>query len=136
MKKTINFKDENTFKNLERQAYDGTIDISDFPAAEFKYFYKLKELYAHFKFLGCPKEDAVRIKTLLMKQYADDVYERDTAYRIAKKYQDNIKIAHIRLADINGSRDALEIAMFACEIVGAMMGDDSFANLQKRKFEK
>lgn len=42
MKIALNFKDKDTFRKLERQAYDGTIDVTKFPPAEYRYFSELK----------------------------------------------------------------------------------------------
>ena len=42
MRTILNFKDKDTFRKLERQAYDGTIDVTKFPPAEYKYFSELK----------------------------------------------------------------------------------------------
>ena len=41
MKIALNFKDKDTFRKLERQAYDGTIDVTKFPPAEYRYFSEL-----------------------------------------------------------------------------------------------
>ena len=35
MKTILNFKNPDEFKQLERQAYNGTLDVSDFPPAEY-----------------------------------------------------------------------------------------------------
>ena len=35
MKIILNFKNPDEFKQLERQAYNGTLDVSDFPPAEY-----------------------------------------------------------------------------------------------------
>ena len=50
MKIIINFSDADTFRRLERQTYNGTLDVSDFPPAEYKYFSELRKIYYAFKF--------------------------------------------------------------------------------------
>lgn len=66
MKIILNFKDGNTFHRLERQAYDGTVDVSDFPPAEYKYFSELRKIYYAFKFEGLAKSDAEKQKAVLL----------------------------------------------------------------------
>ena len=58
MKIILNFKDTDTFRKLERQAYDGTLDVSDFPSAEYMYFSELRKIYYAFKFENLPEEEA------------------------------------------------------------------------------
>ena len=44
MKIILNFKNPDEFKRLEHQAYNGTLDVSDFPPAEYKYFSELRKI--------------------------------------------------------------------------------------------
>lgn len=46
--KKINFNDPATFEKLEHMAYENTLDYTDFPPAEYKYFDKLSQLIEVF----------------------------------------------------------------------------------------
>lgn len=133
MKIIINFKDEDTFRKFERQAFDGTIDVSDFPSAEYRYFSELKKLYYAFKFEGLSKEDAYRKKKGLLRHYHDDISEHERCLMVYRNYQKNILIAEHNLAKIQKSHDVAEIALLSCESLGALMGESTFYSSQKAK---
>ena len=133
MKIALNFKDKNTFRKLERQAYDGTIDVTKFPPAEYRYFSELKKLYYAFKFERLPKEEASRKKRILLKLYKEAISEYENRLNVSRQYQEHIRIAELNLSKIEKSHDVYEIALLACESLGAMMGEDTFYNRQKQK---
>lgn len=133
MKIILNFKNTDTFRKLERQAYDGTVDVSHFPPAEYKYFSELKKLYYAFKFEELPKEEASRKKHILLKKYREDISEHEHGLDVYKQYQNNIRIAELNLSKIEKSPNVSEIALLACESLGAVMGEESFYNRQKQK---
>lgn len=60
----IDFSNEAQFKALKRQAYDGTISIDNFPAPEYRYFDRLRIIYARFRFDNMPKETAEYLEQL------------------------------------------------------------------------
>ncbi len=135
MKTILNFKDKDTFRKLERQAYDGTIDVTKFPPAEYKYFSELHKIYYAFKFEGLSKEEAAYKKQLLYRRYHEDISKHKNKIMVYKQYQNNIRIAGMNISKIEKSYDATEIALLACESLGAMMGEDTFYSRQKRKLE-
>ena len=133
MKIALNFKDKDTFRKLERQAYDGTIDVTKFPPAEYRYFSELKKLYYAFKFERLPKEEASRKKRILLKLYKEAISEYENRLNVSRQYQEHIRIAELNLSKIEKSHNVPEIALLACESLGAVMGEESFYNRQKRK---
>ncbi|MDE5946397.1 MAG: hypothetical protein K2G63_03680 [Oscillospiraceae bacterium] len=133
MKIILNFKDADTFKKLERQAYDGTIDISDFPPSEYKYFSELKKIYYAFKFERLSKEESYRRKQILFRKYQEDISEHENRLMAYKQYQNNIRITEMNLSKIEKSHDIAEIALLACESLGAFMGEGTFYDRQKQK---
>lgn len=133
MKTILNFKDKDTFHKLERQAYDGTIDVTKFPPEEYKYFSELTKIYYAFKHEGLSKEEASRNKQILFRHYQEDISEHEHRLMVYKKYQEHIRIAEKNLSKIYKSHDISEIALLACESLGAMMGEDSFYNQQREK---
>lgn len=133
MKIILNFKDTDTFRKLERQAYDGTVDVEKFPPAEYRYFSELKKLYYAFKYEGLSKEEASRKKAILLRQYHEALAEHERCLEVYRKYQEHIRIAELNLSKIEKSHDVTEIALLACESLGAMMGESTFYGRQKRK---
>lgn len=133
MKIILKFTDKDTFQKLERQAYDGTIDVTNFPPAEYKYFSELKKLYYAFKFEGLSKEDASQRKQILLRKYREDISGHEREVSVYRCYQDNIRKAGENISRIEKSHDAIEVALLACETLGLMMGEDTFYGRQKRK---
>lgn len=135
MKTILNFKDKDTFKKMERQAYDGTIDVTKFPPAEYKYFSELRKIYYAFKFDGLSKEEASSRKQKLFRKYTEDISKHECCVAVYAQFQENIRKASENISRIEKSHDVTEIAMLACETLGAMMGEDTFYSRQKRKLE-
>ena len=54
----------------------------------------------------------------------------------AKSYQDNIRKASTIISDIEKSHDITEIALKACECIGAMTGDVEFLKRQEAKIKE
>ena len=52
-----------------------------------------------------------------------------------KAYQNSIRKADVLMSEIEKSDDTAVIALKACEVVGIMTGDNSFADRQKRKID-
>ena len=134
-KTEFDFNNPDDFRKLERMAYDMTIEIDDFPPAAYRYFDKLRNLYARFKFDNLSKQSAEAEKKKLYSDYT----EANEAYRhwcdTHKAYQDSIRKADVLMSDIEKSHDTADIALKACEVVGILTGDDSFASRQMRKIE-
>lgn len=135
MKIILNFKDKGTFQWLERQAYDGTIDVTKFPPAEYKYFSELKKIYYAFKFEGLSREDASHRKQILLRKYSEDISEHDRCTAVYAQFQENIRKAGENISRIEKSHDVTEVALLACETLGLMMGENSFYGRQKRKWQ-
>ncbi len=135
MKTQINFNDSDTRKRLERQAYDGTIDVADFPPAEYMYFSELRRIYYVFKFEGLSKEEAEKRKQMLLRRYNESTAERENFCRVYREYQDNIRRAGGLIAQIHKSQNIREIALLACTAIGLMQGDSAFAKLIEKKLE-
>lgn len=133
MKIILNFKDTETFRRLERQAYDGTIDVSDFPPAEYKYFSELRKVYYAFKFEGLAKSDAEKQKAVLLGHYREDLQEHENRLEVYRHYQENIRHSEMLCTAIQKSHDITEIALIACKAISLMTGEPTFAKLQERK---
>ena len=135
MKTILNFKNPDEFKQLERQAYNGTLDVSDFPPAEYKYFSELRKIYYAFKFEGLSKEEASRKKQILLRRYHEAVSEHEKYCEVFREYQENIIKSEMLRTAIQKSADIKEIALLACKCISLMTGDEVFYRLQKQKME-
>lgn len=135
MKIILNFKNPDEFKRLERQAYNGTLDVSDFPPAEYMYFSELRKIYYAFKFDGLSKEEASRKKQILLRRYHEAVSEHEKYCEVYKEYQGNILRAGTLISEINKAKSIHEIAVLACTAIGLMQGERTFAERMKHKME-
>ena len=130
---TIDLTNSEIWANLERQAYEGTIDLLPLPPAAYKYFSELTAVYHAFRFDSMDKEEAARRKALLKKAYDCDVRDLHRAREIYAEYQRNVKISELCRTEIEKAEDAALIAVKACEIIEALTGETGFAARQKRK---
>jgi len=135
MKIILYFKNPDEFKRLERQAYNGTLDVSDFPPAEYMYFSELRKIYYAFKFEGLSKEEASRKKQILLRRYHEAVSEHEKYCEVYKEYQGNILRAGTLISEINKAKSIHEIAVLACTAIGLMQGERTFADRMKHKME-
>ena len=54
---------EQELKRLKRQAYDGSINLDNLPAPEYRYCHRIRRLYKRYKFdKNMPKDFAERMK--------------------------------------------------------------------------
>lgn len=133
MKIKFDFNDKNDFRRLERLTYDGTLDCSDFPPPEYKYFSELRKIYHAFKFDGLSQESAERMKKSLVIEYRKYLENFTDAVQTYRNYQKNIRQSEMLKTDIQKSHDIHEIAETAVRAVGLMTHDESFikTNLEK-----
>lgn len=133
LKPKFDFKNPDDFKKLEKMAYDATIDISGFPPAAYRYFDKLRILYAEYKHGNLSAEAAKRRKGEIYSEYKEALSAYDLWRSVYRDHQDNIRKAGTMLSDIEKSYNANDIALLACEAIGIMTGDESFASRQRKK---
>lgn len=135
MKIILNFKDTDTFRKLERKAYDGTLDVSDFPPAEYKYFSELRKIYYAFKFEGLTKDDAEKQKAVLLRQYQENLHEHENCLAVYRHYQENIRLSEMLKTEIQKSHDIHDIAVTAIQIIGLLTHDECFIKTNSAKLE-
>ena len=133
---TIDLTNPEIWANLERQAYDGTVDLLPLPPPAYKYFSELTGVYRAFRFEGMPKEDAENRKRLLRKAYDEQVKEIHRVREVFAEYQENVKKTELLCTEIEKANDIREIALTACKIIGLLTGDGSFYERQRRKIEE
>lgn len=135
MKIKIDFKNSEDFRRLERLTYDGTLDYSEFPPAEYKYFSELRKIYYAFKFEGLSQETAERQKKALYLDYQRNIKVFDNARQTYADWQGNIKTAEMLMTEIQKSYDAKQIAVSAIKIIGLFTCDEVFIKTNLAKFE-
>ena len=135
MNNKFNFNNPEDFCRAERLTYDGTLDYSDFPAPEYKYFSELRKVYQAFKFERLSQEEAERQKKSLLIDYHKYLENFDYCHSVWKKYQDNIRVSEMLKTEIQKSQDIHDIAVTAVRAVGLMTHDDSFIKTNTAKLE-
>lgn len=135
MKIKTDFKNPEDFRRLERLTYDGTLDYSDFPPPEYKYFSELRKIYHAFKFEGLSQEIAERQKKSLLIDYRRYLENFTQAVRTYGNYQDNIRQSEMLMTRIQKSHDIHEIAETAVRAVGLMTHDEVFIRTNLAKLE-
>ena len=105
-------------------------------APEMCLYLSLRSIYSSWRRGDITKEQgtAEKNKAVAECERFDEEYQHwcDTH----KAYQDSIRKADVLMSEIEKSDDTAVIALKACEIVGILTGDASFADRQKRKIEK
>lgn len=129
----IDLRDPAVWSALERQAYDGTVNLLPLPPPAYKYFSELTAVYYAFRFEGMSKEDAENRKRLLRKAYDAQVREIHRAREVYAEYQNAVRTAGTLTSEIEKSDSVFELADKACKAVGLLIGDRSFYGRQIRK---
>jgi len=131
----IDFSNPEIWKNLEKQAYSGTLEIGDFPPCEYKYFSELRNIYYAFKFEGLSRSDAETRKKNILRQYQEEKNNYDYYFRFVRDWNsNNIKSDLIR-SQISKSSDLVEKLKLAVECIGALTGDTVFTRTELEKLE-
>lgn len=124
---------EQELKRLERQAYDGSINLDNLPAPEYRYFDRLRRLYEKFKFGGMPKEFAERMKRIAYSEYMQDIEKHKRYTLMYAQYQYNIKQASHLKAEAEKAQTLYRIACCTADIVGMLTGDEGYGKRIREK---
>jgi len=130
------FSNSAVWKSLEKQAYSGTIEISDFPPVEYKYFSELRQIYYAFKFEGLSKPDAEKQKIKLFRQYQDEKQSYDKYHQFVKDWNEAIRKSELLRSQISKSSDITEKLKLAVECIGALTGDTVFTRTETEKLNQ
>lgn len=135
MKIKTGFKNPEDFRRLERLTYDGTLDYSEFPPPEYKYFSELRKIYHAFKFEGLSQEVAQRQKKSLLIDYRRYIETFDNARQTYTDRQNNIRQSEMLMTHIQKSEDIYDIVTTAVKIIGLMTHDEVFTKTNLAKLE-
>ena len=125
--RSINFRDEAIFKKLESECYTDTLDFDSFPAAEYKYFSRLRKIYSDYKFGGLDKDTAAKRKAGIYADYRLDAERDGLIGRVYAEYQENIRKAGTLRSEIDKAVTAEDKLRYALECIEAMTGETGFA---------
>ena len=129
-----NFLDPEVFKKLETDCYKAgvrgcTIDYSNFPAAEYRYFERLCGVYTKYSREEISLEEAKAQKLALYKDYKNDLAQYLKYSEVCKKHQETVKATEqlcsgLCKMTIKFPDDVHEALRTALKIVSAARGED------------
>ena len=128
------FLDPEAFKKLETDCYKAgvrgcTIDYSNFPAAEYRYFERLCGVYTKYSREEISLEEAKAQKLALYKDYKNDLAQYLKYSEVCKKHQETVKATEqlcsaLCKMTIKFPDDVHEALRTALKIVSAARGED------------
>lgn len=128
------FLNPEVFKKLETDCYKAgvrgcTIDYSNFPAAEYRYFERLCGVYNKFSREEMSLEEAKAQKLIFYKDYQNDLAQYLKYSEVCKKHQEAIKATEQLCSElckmvIKFPDDVHEALRTALKIVSAARGED------------
>lgn len=124
------FSNPAVWNSLEKQAYHGTLEISDYPPCEYKYFSELRQIYYAFKFEGLSRPDAEKQKIKLFRQYQSEKNTYDNYFQFVRDWNSNIGKSEFLRSQISKSSDIVEKLRLAVECIGALTGDTVFTRTE------
>lgn len=125
--RSLNFQDEAVFKKLESECYTDTLAFENFPAAEYKYFSRLRKIYSDYKFGGLDKDTAAKRKAEIYADYRQDAERDGLIGRVYAEYQENIRKAGTLRSEIDKAVTVEDKLRYALECIEAMTGETGFA---------
>ena len=125
--RSINFQDEEIFKKLESECYTDTLVYDCFPAAEYKYFSRLRKIYSDYKFGGLDKDTAAKRKAGIYADYRQDAERDGLIGKVYAEYQENIRKAGTLRSDIDKAKTVEDKLRFCLECIEAMTGETGFS---------
>ena len=133
--RSINFRDEEIFKKLESECYTDTLDFDSFPAAEYKYFSRLRKIFSDYKFNGLDKDTAAKRKAVIYTEYRQDAERDGLIGRVYAEYQENIRKAGTLRSDIDKAKTVEDKLRYCLECIEAMTGETGFAKRNMKELK-
>ena len=117
------FKDPDIWKSLKRQCYDGTLDYEDYPADEYKYFDKLRELGYLYRAQQIDKAEFNKRDAANFKEYEEF---KQNYIRNVTEVAANIRLSEQLRINIRQEKDRDKLLELALECVEVMTGEKGF----------
>lgn len=144
-KERIDFLDPVVFKKIETDCYRAgcqgkTIDYSDFPAAEYRYFERLCGVYERFNHGELSQDEAIELKQKYFSQYRNDLDQYLKYSQVCKKHQETIKATELLCSSLCKTtlklpEDVVEALRKALAIISAARGEDVTEKTVLRKLK-
>lgn len=126
------FNNPAVWEQLKRRCFDGSINYEDFPAAEYKYFDRLRILYLTFSVGSLSRDDAEQKGKQFLKEYSRDVAERRRSAAVYRKYLvGRLRFGSLKI-QINKAETAEDKLRYALELIGLLTDDELFVRVNGR----
>ena len=121
----MDFKNKQTFAELEDKAIDGLLDYDSFPPCEYKYFSRLAKL----GYLNRTKGRSVEICEAKQREYRLE-YQRECGKRdffgkIARQMQENIKVSQMKRIELRKAQTVDAKLTAALEVIALITCDET-----------
>ena len=133
--RSLNFQDEAVFKKLESECYTDTLAFENFPAAEYKYFSRLRKIYSDYKFGGLDKDTAAKRKAGIYADYRQDAERDGLIGKVYAEYQENIRKAGTLRSEIDKAKTVEDKLRYALECIEVMTGETGFAKRNMKELK-
>lgn len=121
----MDFKNKQTFAELEDKAIDGLLDYDSFPPCEYKYFSRLTKLGYLNRTKGWSVEICEAKQREYRLEYQRDCDKRDFFGKIARQMQDNIKAGQMKRIELRKAQTVEDKLHIALEVIGLMTCDET-----------
>lgn len=121
------------FEEISLLAYKCKED-ENFNIVERYAFIKLKELYEKFKCGELSKEEAMKEKNKIKKEFKNDSFYYEKCVDIYREYNERKRELEFTLYKVEKSNDKMEILGLLSEIIGKYISDDDFKHRIMGKF--
>ena len=132
--KQINFKDPVQFRELEKDAFDGKLDVEDFPAAEYRYFDRLANLGYRHRASKLPMDFCRELREQAYKDYVADCQELDAQRQYCAQCQTAIMASDQLRCQIEKATYEEKLPL-ALECIEVMTGERGFKERNLRRSE-
>lgn len=122
----IDFSDQKVFEQVENITYDGKLDCTEFPPAEYKYFNELEKIYYAYRTRKISKKDAEIKKRKILNEYKQNKHVFESARNSYKEWNEIIRKSGTYRTEISKA-DSIESKLSLCvEMIGVLTGDKVF----------
>lgn len=122
------FNDPGRWAQLENAAYAGLLNISAYPAAEYRYFDRYAALGKAHRAGEITLDDARHRAMRLLADYKEDAHTIAEASRVWQERAEAIRRTNDIRVKLHGETDVGKIAVLALLAVAELTGDDMIRN--------
>ncbi len=123
---------EGEFKELQKSAWDGILDYSEFPACEYKFFDAVRIAGYRHRHEKRPMDFCRADIAQAKRVYSRETEERRYSLEMHGKYQDAILKTDALRCELTKAKEPGEKLYCALEIIELITGEDGLANREKK----